>query len=241
MLERAEAAATTAESLANCARLHLLLLRRIPRAPPRQLSFRRRRRATWPTRNPVAPTEESARPRAYSAPASRFRPPVPFAERVIRSTDRRGVGLTGMPDAGSARLPRAPAGARGLPPYASSRAGGNPGAEGEMRMRSIGNAAALCLLAALGGCNYVALLRPSVLKQLNPRVVDLVNYLPRVDDQNEAIIARLFAHGGLSRAERGPDGVYRQRVRIPPGEYIWQPSIIVLPPGGGELELDFSN
>ena len=111
-----------------------------------------------------------------------------------------------------------------------------------MRLRSMRTAAGLCLLAAgLSGCNYVRLLRPSVLKQLNPRVVDLVNYLPRVDDQNEAIVARLFAHGGLSHAERGADGVYRQRVRIPPGEYIWQPSIIVLPPGGGELELDFSN
>jgi PQQ system protein len=101
--------------------------------------------------------------------------------------------------------------------------------------------AALAGLAlALSGCNYVSLLRPSVLKQLNPRVVDMVNYLPRVDDQNEAIIGRLFAHGGLSRAERGADGVYRQKVRIPPGEYIWQPAIIVIP-AGGELELDFSN
>jgi hypothetical protein len=29
-----------------------------------------------------------------------------------------------------------------------------------------------------GGCEYVRLLRPSVLKQLNPRVVRLVNELP---------------------------------------------------------------
>jgi PQQ system protein len=68
--------------------------------------------------------------------------------------------------------------------------------------------------------------------------VNLVNYLPDVEDPNEAIVARLFAHGGLSHAERGGDGVYRQHVRIPPGEYIWQPAIIVMK-AGGELELDF--
>lgn len=102
--------------------------------------------------------------------------------------------------------------------------------------------AALALLAPLllGSCEYVKLLRPSVLSQLNPRVVRLVNYLPKVDDQNEAMIGRLFAHGGLSHAEEGRDGVFRQTVRVPPGEYIWYPAVIVMP-RGGELELDFYN
>src|ERR671926_425699 len=54
----------------------------------------------------------------------------------------------------------------------------------------------------LAGCEYVKLLRPSVLKQLNPDVVRLVNELPNVDDPNEAIVARLFAHGGLQHADR---------------------------------------
>ncbi len=98
----------------------------------------------------------------------------------------------------------------------------------------------VALAVTLSGCEYVRLLRPSVLKQLNPRVVRLVNYLPEVDDPNEEIIARLFAHGGLSHAKLGRDGVFRDRIRVPRGEYIWQPAIIVMP-RGGELELDFYN
>ena len=78
---------------------------------------------------------------------------------------------------------------------------------------------------ALSGCDYVRLLRPSVLKQLNPRVVRMVNYLPKVDDPNEAIIARLFAHGGLSHADLGRDGVFRDRIYVPTNEYVWQPAI----------------
>lgn len=110
-----------------------------------------------------------------------------------------------------------------------------------MTRRVLGRAVLLGVLAVgLSGCNYVRLLRPSVLRQLNPRMVNLVNYLPDVEDPNEALVARLFAHGGLSHAERGRDGVFRQHVRIPPGEYIWQPAIIVMK-AGGELELDFQN
>ncbi|MDQ3996750.1 MAG: multicopper oxidase domain-containing protein [Gemmatimonadota bacterium] len=93
---------------------------------------------------------------------------------------------------------------------------------------------------ALSGCDYVRLLRPSVLKQLNPHVVRLVNELPAVDDPNEAIVARLFAHGGLSHADLGPDGIFRDQVRIPKHEYIWKPAIIVMR-HGGELEVDFAN
>jgi PQQ system protein len=96
------------------------------------------------------------------------------------------------------------------------------------------------LVATTSGCEYVKLLRPSVLKQLNPRVVRLVNYLPNVDDPNEATVARLFAHGGLSHARLGRDGVFRDQVRVPDGEYMWYPAIIVMK-RGGELELDFYN
>ena len=97
-------------------------------------------------------------------------------------------------------------------------------------------------LLALGtvGCEYVKLLRPSVLRQLNPDVVRLVNTLPDVDDPNEEIVARLFAHGGLSRAERGSDGVFRDEIWVPDNEYIWKPAIIHME-RGGELELDFHN
>ena len=92
----------------------------------------------------------------------------------------------------------------------------------------------------LSSCEYVRLLRPSVLKQLNPRVVRLVNELPEVDAPNEEIVGRLFAHGGLGRATRGDDGVYRARINVPAGQYIWEPAIIVMKEAG-EIELDFSN
>ena len=92
----------------------------------------------------------------------------------------------------------------------------------------------------LAGCEHVKLLRPQVLKQLDTDVAALVNELPEVDHQNEAIIGRLFVHGGLTRASLGADGVMRDRVRIPVNEYIWKPAIIVMPQGG-VLELDVSN
>ncbi len=101
--------------------------------------------------------------------------------------------------------------------------------------------ALVCVVAiVVVGWQYVRLLRPSVLKQLNPDVVRLLNELPNVDKPNEAIIARLFAHGGLSHAEVGGDGVMRDRIRVPENEFIWRPAIIVMPQAG-ELELDFSN
>jgi PQQ system protein len=90
------------------------------------------------------------------------------------------------------------------------------------------------------GCEYARLARPSVLKQLNPRVVRLVNELPAVDHPNEAIVGRLFAHGGLSRAELGADGVFRDRIYVPKNQYAWYPAIITMA-HGGELELEFSN
>jgi PQQ system protein len=99
---------------------------------------------------------------------------------------------------------------------------------------------ALCTTVLLTSCEYARLLRPSVLKQLNPRVVRLVNELPEVDQPNEEIVARLFAHGGLGRAFAGSDGVFRARINIPSGQYIWEPAIITME-RGGELELDFSN
>jgi PQQ system protein len=94
--------------------------------------------------------------------------------------------------------------------------------------------------ALLSACDYVRLLRPGVLKQLNPRVVRLVNYLPEVDDPNAAILARLPGHGGLAYARAGRDGVMRVTVRAPANEYIWYPSLIVMP-RAGELELEFQN
>jgi PQQ system protein len=95
-------------------------------------------------------------------------------------------------------------------------------------------------LGVLSGCEYFRLLRPRALEQLNPRMVRLVNELPDLDDPNEAILARLFPHGGLAHAEAGDDGVMRQRIRVPKHEYIWEPAIIVMP-RAGDLELEFAN
>jgi PQQ system protein len=100
--------------------------------------------------------------------------------------------------------------------------------------------AGLAALTLLGGCEYVKLLRPSVLKQLNPRVAALVNEFPNLDHPNEDVIARLPGHGGLARAKVGADGVMRAAVRAPYGQFIWEPSVIVMP-RGGELELVFTN
>lgn len=95
-------------------------------------------------------------------------------------------------------------------------------------------------MIALSSCDYVRLLRPSVLRQLNPRVVRLVDELPAVDQQNEDIVGRLFPHGGLAHAEVGKDGVMRSRIHIPPNQFLWEPSVIVMP-HGGDLELEFQN
>jgi PQQ system protein len=109
------------------------------------------------------------------------------------------------------------------------------------RSARIGIIAGLALVVvAVAGCQYVRLLRPSVLKQLNPDVVRMLNELPEVDDPNEAIVARLFAHGGLSHATLGDDGIFRDEIRVPKHEYLWRPAIIVME-RGGQLELDIAN
>lgn len=101
---------------------------------------------------------------------------------------------------------------------------------------------ALLVLLALtfSGCNYLRLARPSVLKQLDSRVVALVNFLPDIDNPNEATVARLIGTGGLAHAELGRDSVMRARIRIPKNELIWKPSVIVVPTAG-TVELEFSN
>lgn len=98
----------------------------------------------------------------------------------------------------------------------------------------------LVITASLSACEYARLLRPSVLKQLNPDVVRLVNALPDMDRPNKATVARLIGHGGLVRAEEGSDGVFRARIHVPPGQFIWKPAAVLMP-RGGELELDFHN
>lgn len=100
--------------------------------------------------------------------------------------------------------------------------------------------ATMLLGAMLAGCEHAKLLRPNALKQLDTDVAALVNELPEVDHPNKAIVARLFAHGGLTRATLGADGVMHGEIGVPPGEMIWKPAIIVMP-RGGTLALEISN
>ncbi len=111
-----------------------------------------------------------------------------------------------------------------------------------MARRRLATVFGLSVLSALGlaGCDYAGLLRPSVLAQLDPEMVALMNELPELDEPNEALVGRLFATGGLSRASLGQDGVYRDKVRVPKDEYLWYPAIITME-RGGTLELDVTN
>jgi PQQ system protein len=95
-------------------------------------------------------------------------------------------------------------------------------------------------IALLVACEHVKLLRPQVLKQLDTDVAALVNELPEVDHPNKTMVARLFAHGGLTRATVGADGTMHSEIAVPPGEMIWKPAIIVMP-RGGTLQLDIDN
>jgi PQQ system protein len=84
------------------------------------------------------------------------------------------------------------------------------------------------------------LLRPEVLRQLNNDVLRLVNFLPEVDGPNKAIIARLFAHGGLGHAKIQKDGSHRFSLRVPNGQFIFRPAIIVMGKAG-KLDIDVKN
>jgi PQQ system protein len=94
--------------------------------------------------------------------------------------------------------------------------------------------------AALTACGPLRLLRPRVLEQLTPPVVELVDYLPNVDEPNKAVLARLFATGGLTKARVHPDGVMRASMRIRRDQLIYEPAIIVMP-RAGELEVALRN
>ena len=98
----------------------------------------------------------------------------------------------------------------------------------------------MALAVVLTGCNYARLARPSVLGQLNPDLVGLVNFLPSIDNPNEATLGRLIGTGGLTHAERDSTGFMRARVRVPRDQFIWRPSVVVMPEAG-VLELEFSN
>lgn len=61
-----------------------------------------------------------------------------------------------------------------------------------------------------------------------------------LDRQNRGALGRLLGTGTLGRVQEGPGGRMRARVRIPPDELVWEPSILVMP-HGGDLELELVN
>ena len=58
--------------------------------------------------------------------------------------------------------------------------------------------------------------------------------------QNGATIGRLLANGNIGRAEEGPDGRMRARIRIPVDQLVWDPAVLVMP-HGGDIELELIN
>ena len=74
-----------------------------------------------------------------------------------------------------------------------------------------------CVLPGVIGCAHLGLLRPNTLKQLNPRVVRLVNELHRVDNPNEDIVGRLFRPWGR-RNHAGEDPGTAQPVDLGAGD-----------------------
>ena len=99
---------------------------------------------------------------------------------------------------------------------------------------------ALCAAFLLDACDYLRLFRPSVLRQLRPPMVRLVDFLPEVDQQNKASVGRLVATGGLSEATIDAHGLMHSTIRIRKDELIYEPSVVVMP-NGGELELTITN
>jgi len=84
------------------------------------------------------------------------------------------------------------------------------------------------------------LLRPSDLEQIDAQLGKLLNELPGLDRQNKAVIGRLIVHGGIGYASEDLDGRLHAQTRIPLDEFIYEPSIIVMP-RAGDLELELFN
>lgn len=61
-----------------------------------------------------------------------------------------------------------------------------------------------------------------------------------LDTQNKATLGRVLATGRIGRAEDGPDGRMHARIRIPPDELVFEPSVLVLP-HGGDVDLELIN
>ena len=64
--------------------------------------------------------------------------------------------------------------------------------------------------------------------------------LPELLKQNGATLGRLLANGNVGHAKERSDGRMHARVRIPPDELVFDPTVLIMP-HGGELELELVN
>jgi len=111
------------------------------------------------------------------------------------------------------------------------------GLEGPVPLpRALGVLPVSLALIGLADCDYVRMLRPSVLSELTPPVARLVNELPDLDAPYKATVAQLYAVGGLSHASEGADGRMHASIVVPPHRMMWEPAVIDMP-HGGPLEL----
>jgi PQQ system protein len=61
-----------------------------------------------------------------------------------------------------------------------------------------------------------------------------------LDSQNKATLGRVLGTGNIGHAVERDDGRMHARLRIPPDELAWDPSILVMP-HGGDLDLELIN
>ena len=103
--------------------------------------------------------------------------------------------------------------------------------------------APLLAVSLAAGCTYAPFLRggrPGHSYSAAVSPIPLSRHLHDIKGPTEDVLARLHASGGPAAAKIGKDGIMRVRVRVPRGQYVWEPSVIVMPKTGA-LEISFTN
>jgi PQQ system protein len=88
--------------------------------------------------------------------------------------------------------------------------------------------------------SYLRLLRPGQYEEIDEQFAKLLNELPGLDKQNKAVVGRMIVHGGVGYAKEDLDGRLHAQIRIPLDEFVYEPSIIVVP-RGGDIALEMIN
>jgi hypothetical protein len=92
----------------------------------------------------------------------------------------------------------------------------------------------------LSGCGYLRLLRPGLLKQLNPTWSGWWTPCQPWTNRTSRPGRPSWPAEGSLPPRGGRDGVFRDAVTVPENQFIRRPAIIPMP-RGGELEIDFRN